>query len=501
MNPAWSKALLGAALVLACALRFHALDMPLERDEGAFAYIAERMLAGEAPYKDAVDVAPPGVFYAYALILSLFGASPVGIHAGLLLANLLTIVLLHLAAERRWGAAAGAAAGLAYAVLSADLSVKGLWTYNEHFVALFVSAGVCALLARRAALAGACFGAAVLMKHHALFFVPAGALFARLGGFSMLRFGAGVLAPLLVSTGALAWQGALEDAWFWTARYALWHGSSPPEDAPWRLKENAGWGLRAAPLLWSLAGAGLLLRRDPLLWLLGAASLAALCPGLFFRRHYFIMALPFAALAAGAALAWLHERLGRRLGPRPALGGCAALLLAALAQPVWGHAVVFTNWDHAAVMGWSFGPEPFRESTWIAEQIRARTRPEDRMIVFGSEPQLYLLSGRRAATRFVTMYQLMPGGPGVEGRHEELLRDLRTKAPRIVVYVNSPGSWGAWPEPLIEKARSEVRARYRLVAAVDIVSPARSDYHRGHDARRWRPHTAYWVAVFERADS
>src|SRR5262249_42370580 len=62
----WRGELLGLLLIsgLALMLRWPIAAIPLERDEGEYAYIAQRWLAGEVPYKGSFDQKPPGVFAA-----------------------------------------------------------------------------------------------------------------------------------------------------------------------------------------------------------------------------------------------------------------------------------------------------------------------------------------------------------------------------------------------------------------------------------------------------
>src|SRR5262245_23897843 len=72
--------LLLAALVFVL-FRALAVNVPLERDEGEYAYIAQRMLQdGEVPYRDNFNQKPPGVFVAYLLPIGLFGKSIAAIH-------------------------------------------------------------------------------------------------------------------------------------------------------------------------------------------------------------------------------------------------------------------------------------------------------------------------------------------------------------------------------------------------------------------------------------
>src|SRR5947207_1394034 len=64
--------LLTASLVLiVAAVRAPLLPIPLERDEGEYAYIAWRLGYNELPYRDWVDQKPPAVFYVYQVALSL----------------------------------------------------------------------------------------------------------------------------------------------------------------------------------------------------------------------------------------------------------------------------------------------------------------------------------------------------------------------------------------------------------------------------------------------
>src|ERR1051326_5470585 len=58
-------------VVLTAALRLPLLDVPLERDEGEYAYIGWRVSHNELPYRDWVDQKPPAVFWVYRAALML----------------------------------------------------------------------------------------------------------------------------------------------------------------------------------------------------------------------------------------------------------------------------------------------------------------------------------------------------------------------------------------------------------------------------------------------
>src|SRR5439155_9283335 len=174
---------LGLILVGAAAIRLRLLDLPLDRDEGEYAYFGQLLLEGVPPYAAAYNLKAPGIYVAYALILAVFGHTTTGIHLGLIVVTSATTVLTYLLARRLVGLAAGLVAAAVYAVQALNPKVLGLAAYAEHFVLLFVVAGALVLQTpardRRPAIvlaAGLLFGVAFLMKQSAAAFVVGGAL-------------------------------------------------------------------------------------------------------------------------------------------------------------------------------------------------------------------------------------------------------------------------------------------------------------------------------------
>ena len=185
----------------------------------------------------------PGVYAAYALIMALFGQTPVGVHLGLLIVNLATIGLIFLIGRRLMDEMTGLAAASAYAILSVSPSVFGFAAHATHFVMLPVLAAALILLrpAEQRSLpmlwgSGVFLGLGLLMKQPGLAFVLFGGAYlfwtdfrARLSWKSILTrsvvylCGAGV--PIAV-TFWLLWQaGVFEKFWFWTIDYAQAYGS------------------------------------------------------------------------------------------------------------------------------------------------------------------------------------------------------------------------------------------------------------------------------------
>src|SRR5437764_11931410 len=101
-----------AAVCFICALvRIRLLDLPLERDEGEYAYAGQLMLHGIAPYKLAYNMKFPGTYCAYAVIMLSFGQTIRGIHLGFHVVNLANLALFLFLGRKLfgWNAGLGAA--------------------------------------------------------------------------------------------------------------------------------------------------------------------------------------------------------------------------------------------------------------------------------------------------------------------------------------------------------------------------------------------------------
>lgn len=60
------SALVAVAFAALVALRLPSLAQPGGADQEAYAYVGQRLLAGEQPYRDAWDQKPPGIHFLYA---------------------------------------------------------------------------------------------------------------------------------------------------------------------------------------------------------------------------------------------------------------------------------------------------------------------------------------------------------------------------------------------------------------------------------------------------
>src|SRR5579871_1765420 len=124
-SPYLCYGLLLVMILLFAGIRYNLRAMPLERDEGEYAYAGQLMLQGVPPYQLAYSMKLPGTYAAYALILAVFGQTSSGVHLGLLLVNAASVLMIYLLAAHLFDRLAVIVAAASFAVLSTSASVLG----------------------------------------------------------------------------------------------------------------------------------------------------------------------------------------------------------------------------------------------------------------------------------------------------------------------------------------------------------------------------------------
>src|SRR5206468_248692 len=262
----------------------------------------------------------------------IFGDTTTGIHLGLIVINLVTVGLIFFLGRYLMGGLAGVAAAATYGVISLMPYVLGQAAHATHFVVLPAIAGALVLLRalnRQSTIlilaSGCLFGLALLMKQPGLFFVLFGVVYLfsrdrsehvklRQSALRSLIFLLGATVPLFV-TCLLLWNvGVFEKFWFWNIKYAGRYGSQVSIADGLRIfADKLPNALGTAWPIWGVAAIGLLMcvmnrtlrTRAVFLTMFAFFSILSVCPGFYFRPHYFILVLPAISLLAGAAVAAL----------------------------------------------------------------------------------------------------------------------------------------------------------------------------------------------------
>lgn len=496
--------LLAVIVGLTSMIRIRLLGIPLERDEGEYAYAGQLLLQGIPPYQLAYNMKFPGTYAAYALIMAIFGQTIAGIHLGLLVVNAATILLVFLLGRRLLNSTAGIAAAASYAILSLSPSVLGFAGHATHFVVLPVLGGALLLLRpshlltkRLVFASGVLFGIGLLMKQPAAFFVPFGVgyLFyrdwrAQLGAKQRLVrsaiFVCGVSLPLAATCLWLWRAGVFEKFWFWTVTYTREYGSlvSLSEGTQVFLKTIAG-VIGSGWALWTLAALGAVAclsdkntrAKTTFVLSLLAFSALAVCPGFHFRQHYFILVLPPICLFVGLAVVSGENLFSRYSGPVRFIP--LVLFAAALALPLLAEKPFFFATNPIAASRMIYGLNPFPEAIRIAEYLQEHTDPNEKIAVLGSEPEIFFYSNRRSATGYIYTYGLMEPHAYALQMQREMIREVEAARPKYLVAVRVSTSWAARSnsETLIYDWFGNYSTQhFAIVGAVNIVSSEQTDY-------------------------
>jgi hypothetical protein len=530
----WPWIALGAVLIVTAIIRVRLLMIPLERDEGEFAYMGQLMLQGIPPYKLAYNMKLPGTYAAYALIMSLFGQTIAGIHAGLLLINLTSTVMVFLLTKRLLSRSAAVVAAASFALLTVSPTVLGTSAHATQFVLPFALGGCLLLLQLRdtdrtitALWSGAMFGIAILMKQHAAFFVVFAALYVvyvhlsrrptawkRLMAQVMLMM-AGAAAPFVITCLALYAVGVFHTFWFWTFTYAREYVSlvTPAQGVLvfWKSFRRI---LDAGLWLWVVAGLGLITaigallvdkkRRADMVFLVGFAlfSFLCVCPGFYFRNHYFVLIMPAAGMMIGLLMMYCAKELGRTAGPVAGFTIPAAIFIFALNSSAYAQGDFLVRADPERACRMMYGSNPFPESVEIGNYIREHSTKTDTIAVIGSEPQIYFYAQRHSATGFIYTYSLMEPQKYASRMQQDMIREITDTKPRYIVFTDISTSWLARPESdltIMRWSRDYLAKNYNIVSRSNAVAKGGSaSTYWGVDAQTYPLTSRFSTFVMER---
>jgi hypothetical protein len=515
-------------VLLTAVIRIRLLEAPLERDEGEYAYGGQLILQGLPPDAPLYNI-KPGIYIAYALIQSVFGQTPSGIHLGLLVINAATIFVLFFLTKRLFGPLAAVAAAAAFAMLSLGQSVQGIFANREHFVIFPALGGILLVLhaidCRKwlSLLTGALLlGIAFTMKPNGLFFIAFAGLYllfceVRCRPFNLkvflgkgVLFTLGVLMPFALLCLVLWRLGLFRIFWFWRFEYTKQYASTVPIMIGLKgLKARIPYVAGPAVLLWITAGVGL----TALVWNKKARkhaffaagftlfSFLAVCAGFYFRPHYFILLLPAVALLAGLGVDRVYNFFAPTQSVLAAKLKPLLLVLIVLLYPAYQQRNFFFVMSPTMASRTTYGRNPFPESLEIAHFIRENSAIDDHIAVIGSEPQIYFYSNRHSVTGHMYTYPLMGKYSFALQLQKEMIREIESAKPKFLVFVNISTSWLARPysEKLIFTWFQQYQKKYyRQVGLIDILSREQTIYRWNEEAVEYSPRSRYWLAVFQR---
>ena len=524
----WDWIILGSFMLIIIFIRMRLLGVPLERDEGEYAYMGQLLLKGYAPYEQAYNMKYPGTAVMYALFISIFGATAKGIHVGLMITNLASISMIFLIARKLMSKTPAIISAVSFGVLSLGYQILGFALHATHFVTLFALLGTWVLLtafknekSHFYFLGGLFFSLSFIMKQSGLFFMGFGffasifhlyfhgKLLTKDGLKSVFLLVVGLILPLLLMLMWIYFAGSFDKFWFWTYTYLKEYSTKVTlsrglELFNIQIKNQ----LPGKYLLYLASLLGLLSIFIPklvskenraylLLFLI--FSFLTVVPGLYFRAHYFITLLPALSIFAGLFVQNMtHQKF---FSPQVAKNACiVAILLGCVMALAYDKEYLFKLKPNDISRN-IYGLNPFIESGPIAKYIKSNSDENDKIAVVGSEPQIYFLADRVASTGYIYTYNMMETHQYSQQMQQEMAKEMEKNPPKFIVYVLVPTSWSRtdsssmfifnWTQDYLDK-------NYIKAGVVDFVSKDEIVYKWDAEAVNYSQRSQIFINIYKR---
>ena len=525
----WDTLSLFVILLIITKLRFPFLEIPLERDEGAYAYMAQLLLEGVPPYTQAYSLYFPGVFIIYALTFLILGQTIFAIHFCLLVATLITIVIIFLIGKKLFDPLTGIISGATFGLLGLNPYAQGLFSHGEPFTMLFICSGVYLLLlsidSEKKILflwSGLFFGLGLLIKQNVFVFIGLPIVYLC---WSLLKkprlkrkfyldaifyFTFGYFIPLAVFFIFCLITGSLEQMFFWT--FIMPTEMTPPisiSRAVYQFKILTLPIIKSSPLFFGVAAIGLL---SPL-WD-KSSRLAVLFIAIFlvfsfftmslvfyFRAHYFLCLFPATALLTGVGFYSMNNLIKkislRRINPIIT----AVFVFIFFSYSIFDQRKFFFQTKPETVSRIIYGNNPFPESLVIADYIKEHSSPSDKIAILGSEPQILFYADRISASKHIFMYYLMGNHLHALSMQKEAMADIELTKPPILINVVIPTSWLFQKDSksmLFHWLDGFVLKNYKLAGVVEIQGLNTTNYYWGVDTTKFVPKGENFIQIYQR---
>lgn len=534
-------------------VRYQFWEAPMERDEGIYAYFGQLMADGKTPYVDFYEHRLPGIFYAYWLLVIIFGTFK-GLAAGITVLNMSSIALMYVVAKNWLGRGAAIWAAVALAFLSLAPEISGHTRQSEHIVAFVMMWGLFALqraLAKNSylwfVLSGFLMCTSMLIKPNGVFFIMLGGLVTVLYYLfkkeykNLFKYATVYSLSVFACFGALLLvmlkNGTLDDMWYWSITYAAQYATALP------LSEGLMyfgiyfdvfieyyWWVFIPAMLGLLVSFALLKKTTqqqaatteevvnpyevkPLFllaftWVFFIFAFLTITPGNRFYGHYWLMWVP--SLAFNVAV--LHKVISNFMPNnmvKLAVHGVFGVLVAVHFSQ---RSDYYAKPNMLKISRRAYSTNPFPEALVIGKHINKKVKKGDEIAVIGSEPELYIYTDCRAPSRHAYFTYLLTDTtqtPALEWQ-EEFKRDIDTRKPRFLVAFQHRMSLGVQPNAdlkILDWVAGVINTQYNRIGIVDDLGSDRPTYmwienYLGEAEvlkfRQYAPKGTYNAQVFER---
>jgi hypothetical protein len=484
--------LLGLCSLIFLIARFKLLAIPMERDEGNFAYISHWLWKGRELYTDLPDSKFPGLYALYSLFTGLFGYNATGLHLGLLLCNVASAICFYFLLKNLYNHFIAGVATSCFLIMTVSLNILGFAAHATQLLTPFVLAafllfyqGIKSAATYKFFLAGLFIGIAFTIKQpSAVFGIMLAVLWwihrlkwdkkenGKLPVMEWIMLGVGGFLPLVIIVLYFSIMGRFEEFYKWTIYQPF--NLSNKFIIPWydlfaRLFPGV---VNQFEIIWGLAIAGLFFifisgfRKSSALFgvLMALLGFLSVFIGAAFYSHYFVLALPGVALLFACTLYWISLKTGRQ-GVLIGTLISAAFIFFCMKNRI----DYYFNPNYAKIHFHSYEENMFPESEKIGRELGRRVKEGERIGIMGSEPEIFVAAKRESCSKYLMMYGLLIDPVTSPPMQQEYMKEIKECAPEYIVYSSTSGSWATGYERVqfVQQMIKWVRENYEVIGQAE----------------------------------
>jgi hypothetical protein len=484
--------LLGISALCFLITRFKLLAIPLERDEGSFAYIGHWLFRGKELYTDMLDSKLPGLYTYYAFFTSLFGYNATGVHVGLFVANIVSGICFYFLLKDIFNRYIAVLATSLFLWMMVSPNVLGFAAHATQLLLPFTLGGF--LLFWRGIqsnklylflLSGLLIGAAFTIKQQSAVFGILVALIwwptrlwwnkkenSKLPVLEWIMLGIGGLLPAASVFLYFKLSGHFDLFYDWTVTQPMNLAAAMKD--PWykMLSNILPRVMDGFEGVWIAAALGLVLvflsghKKFSLTFSIafGIIGLLSVIIGAAYYKHYFTVAMPGLALLAACTIYWISQKTGKA-GPALGIAITAILILISLR----GRSDYYFHPDYAKIHFENYARNMFPEIEKIGKELKKRV-PEGASIgVMGSEPELLVAADRMSCSKYLMVYAILFDPVRSPPMQQDYIKELQDCAPDYIVWNTTTGSWSTGYDKLafFEQLMQWIDQNYETVALAE----------------------------------
>jgi len=526
--------LLFIAVTFVFIARIHLLSFPFERDEGEYALMGKLILDGHAPYTLAYNMKFPGTYYMYALIMTVFGKSIIGVHLGLAFISIFSMLLLFYISKNFVSKIGAVITSATFGIMGTSWTLLGQAAHATHFVTFYALLGIASTFwiyknkkqnILLYLIPGILFSFSFICKQTGLFFIFIGYTIIIIKYYKTEKnitiikklaiFTTGFAVPIIAMFTYFYLFGDFNKFWFWTIEYLQKYGTQIPVSEAFNVFKfslnsiTSNYSSSGYIALWILSLIGI-----PFIFINKTSknnkiliisfvffSLLTIIPGFNFRGHYFITLLPAIGLLVAVFFDYFNNFLINKINRPNLLFITIFIFFLVIYSGIKQNKDFLFNTDTKVSSKNIYGSNPFVESIKIAKFLKNNTTKTDKIAVIGSEPQIYFYADRYPATGYIYTYNLVEIHSFALQMQKEMAHEIEKNKPKYILFIDISLSWLTRPNSekyIFTWAKQYLDKNYKIIGLIDLVQNKFSSLKVREQLINYQPQSKNVVFIYER---